>query len=129
MKNFSEATVIKPTLKLDISVLLVGIGDCDCTLTVNGKILCEGQLNGSVEFKTQVGLIDPINITIAIHNRQHPQAVMISGIYIDNKEIMPLYLNHSTPPTNYLDFTGVWALTIPNFYPWYHAITGQGWVV
>ena len=129
MKNFSEAQVIKPNLKSNISILLVGVDNCDCTLVVNGEILSEGTLSTSVEFKTPLGLTDPIDISITVKNRQHPQAVIVSGIYIDGYEVMPTYQQYSNPPTNYLDFTGTWTLTIPNFYPWYHAITGQGWVV
>ena len=128
MKNFSEARAIKPELNLNISIVLVGVADCDCLLTVNEKILCQGTLNASVEFKTQVGLIEPINISITIKNRQHPQAVIISGIYIGGYEVIPTYQHLANPPTNYLDFSGTWTLNIPNFYPWYHATTGQGWI-
>jgi len=96
---------------------------------VNDQLLAEGILNASVELKTQIGLTDPIDISITVKNRQHPQAVMISGIYIDSHEVMPTYLQHSNPPTSYLDFNGTWTLNIPNFYPWYHVITGQGWII
>ena len=129
MKNFLEATVIKSTLKLDVSILLVSVEQCDCILTVNGQILLQGILNQSVKFKAQVRLTDSIDISIAVQNRQHPQAVIISSIYIDGHEIMPIYQQYSNPPTNYLDFTGIWTLKIPNFYPWYHEITGQGWIL
>jgi hypothetical protein len=100
MKNFSEAQVIKPNFKLDISILLVGVDSCNCILTVNEKILSDSILNGSVEFKTRVELNEAIDIKISIQNRQHPQAVIISGIYIDGYEIMPKYQHLSTPPAN-----------------------------
>jgi len=53
-------------------------------------------------------------------------AVEIVQIAINGQEVMPIYLNQSTPPTSWI--TDTWALTIPGpFYPWYHWITGQGW--
>lgn len=127
MKNFSELTAIKPTLMLDISLLLVAVDQCDYTVIINGETVSTGLLTSSAEFKKQIELTEVIDISISVKNRQHPQAIIISGLYIDGYEVMPTYQHLAMPPTNYIDFTGVWSLTIPNFYPWYHEITGQGW--
>lgn len=128
MKNFLEATVIKSQAKLNLSIFLKSVGECECRLIVNNIVISDGILPQSFEFETQVRLTDPINISMVINNRQHPQAVIINGIYIDGYEIMPKYQQHSIPPTNYLDSNLTWTLEIPNFYPWYHGITGQGWI-
>jgi hypothetical protein len=85
-------------------------------------------LIGKNTFIEHVPLTDPITVEIII-DRQHPQAIEIVRLTIDGHEVMPLYLNQSVPPTNYLDFTDSWSLKIPSFYPWYHKITGQGWIV
>lgn len=127
MKNFSEATVIKPTLELKMVLDLKAIGICPCQIKINDQLEFHGGLIGNNTFIRHLALNDPIKVQITV-DRQHPQAIEIVGLKIDNHEIMPLYLNQSTPPTNYLDFTGTWTLTIPNFYPWYHEITGQGWI-
>jgi hypothetical protein len=127
MKNFSELTAIKPTLMLDISLLLVAVEQCDYTIIINGETVSTELLTSSTEFKKQIELTESIDISISVKNRQHPQAIIIKGLYIDGYEVMPTYQHLAMPPTNYIDFTGVWRLEIPNFYPWYHEITGQGW--
>jgi hypothetical protein len=127
MKNFSEATVIKPTLELKMVLDLKAIGICPCQIKINNRLEFYGGLVGNNTFIRHLALNDPIEVQITV-DRQHPQAIEIVGLKIDDHEIMPLYLNQSNPPTNYLDFTGTWTLTIPNFYPWYHEITGQGWI-
>jgi hypothetical protein len=78
-------------------------------------------------FIKHLPLTEPITIQLTV-NRQHPQAVDIKGIFIDDYEVLPKYQHLATPSTNYIDFNGVWGLEIPNFYPWYHEITGQGWI-
>ena len=127
MKNFSEATVIKPTLELKMVLDLKAIGICPCQIKINDQLEFHGGLVGNNTFIRHLTLNDPIKVQITV-DRQHPQAIEIVSLKIDDHEIMPLYLNQSNPPTNYLDFTGTWTLTIPNFYPWYHEITGQGWI-
>jgi hypothetical protein len=128
MKNFSEATVIKPNLTLKMVFDLEAIGICPCQIKINEQLEFYGDLVGKNTFIKHLPLTDPINISITTRERQHPQAIEIVGLKIDDHEIIPLYLNQSNPPTNYLDFTGVWILTIPNFYSWYHELTGQGWI-
>ena len=127
MKNFSEATVIKPTLELKMILDLKAIGICPCQIKINDQLEFQGGLVGNNTFIRHLALTDTIEVKITV-DRQHPQAIEIVGLKIDDHKIMPLYLNQSNPPTNYLDFTGTWTLTIPNFYPWYHEITGQGWI-
>jgi hypothetical protein len=102
-------------------------GACPLRVSINGELEYFGTLVGSNLFMKHLPLTEPISIHMAV-DRQHPQAVEIVKLTIDGYEILPLYLSQATPPTNYLDFTGIWTLEIPNFYPWYHAITGQGWI-
>lgn len=128
MKNFYDATVIKPDLKLKMVLELNAVGICPCQIKINDSLKFYGGLIGKNTFIEHVPLTDPITVEIII-DRQHPQAIEIVRLTIDGHEVMPLYLNQSVPPTNYLDFTGSWSLKIPSFYPWYHEITGQGWIV
>lgn len=127
MKNFYEATVIKPDLKLKMVLELKAIDICPCRVFINDHMEFYGGMVGTNIFTKELNLTSPINIKITV-DRQHPQAIEIVNLKIDDFEIMPIYLNQADPPTNYLDFTGIWTLTIPNFYPWYHEITGQGWI-
>ena len=127
MKNFSDATVIKPTLKLKMVLDLKAIGICPCQIKINDQIEFYGSLVGNNTFIKHLVLNDPVELQIIV-DRQDPQAIEIVSLKIDDHEIMPLYLNQSSPPTNYLNFTGTWTFKIPSFYPWYHEITGQGWI-
>ena len=128
MKNFSDARAIKPNLTLKMILDLEAVDLCTCQIKINGQLEFYGDLVGKNTFIKHLPLTDPVGVSITIHNRQHPQAVIVNSIYIDGHEIMPKYLNQANPPTNYLDFTGTWTLNIPNFYPWHHEITGQGWI-
>ena len=129
MKNFYDATIIKPNLRLGINIKLVPVEQCYCTTIVNGAILNMGVLTSSTLLVTDVGLTSPINIEISIERGQHPQAIIIESITVDGYEIMPIYQHLATPPIGYLDVSGTWTFKIPNFYPWLHEQTGQGWIV
>jgi hypothetical protein len=127
MKNFYEATVTKPTLKLDINLVLNPVGgNIPCQITINNEIVFDETFSEVRTILGQVNLMDPVNISIQIE-RQHPQALEVS-LLIDNYEIIPKYLHCAVPPTHYIDFNEEWTISIPNFYQWHHIITGQGWI-
>lgn len=128
MKNFYEATVIRPELTLKMVLDLEAVGICPCQIRINDQLEFYGDLVGKNTFIKHLNLSDAIEIQITV-DRQHPQAIQITSLKIDDHEIIPLYLNQSNPPTNYLDFTGTWTFKISNFYPWLHGITGQGWII
>jgi hypothetical protein len=128
MKNFYEATIIKPDLKLKMILDLEAISICPCQIKINDSLEFYGDLVGKNTFIKHLPLTEPITVEIIVE-RQHPQAIEIVRLTIDGYEVMPLYLNQSNPPTNYLNFTGSWFLKISDFYPWYHEITGQGWII
>ena len=128
MKNFLEATTTRSELNLHVSMILAPVAGCDCTVMVNGLTLHQGSLIYPITLDAHVALTDKIIIEIVVQNRQHPQAIIVSDIRIDGHEIMPKYQSLAMPPTNYLDKIGTWTFKIPSFYPWYHEITGQGWV-
>jgi hypothetical protein len=127
MKNFLDATITKSKLTLKVVLELKAIGICPCQLKINDQLEFYGDLVGKNIFIKHIQLTDPIKVELYI-DRQHPQAIEILSLKIDDKEIMPLYLDQANPPTNYLDFTGSWTFKIPSFYPWYHELTGQGWI-
>lgn len=129
MKNFYEATVIKPKLTPSIELMLTPVDQCVCVATVNGRVVHDGLLDSYKSILVKGHPIDgPIDIQVVVTTRVHPEAVQVE-VVIDGLEIIPKYQHLANPPTNYLDFNGKWELNIPNFYPWYHEITGQGWIV
>jgi len=129
MKNFSEATVIKSNLVLYVNLAISPMGgDTYCQIELNQKVLFVGLVSEKTNLNAEVPLCDPLNFKFFVE-RTHPQAIQIDMLTVDGMEVLPLYRHHASPPTSYLDFTGHWELSIPNFYPWYHEITGQGWIV
>ena len=126
MKNFLEATVIKPTLTVNIKFTVTPMGQVPCLIKLGAKILYEDTIKETQTFNLDLPLTDPIDLSVQIY-RNHPDAVMLA-LTIDNYEILPKYQHLATPPTDYVDFNTTWAFKIPSFYPGYHGITGQGWI-
>lgn len=127
MKNFYEATGIRPNLTLKIVLEVKAIGTCPCQIKINDQLEFYGELVGTNMFIKHVPINDPIAVNITV-DRSHPHAVEILNLKIDDYQILPLYCDLAVPPTTYIDFTGTWDFKIFNFYPWYHEITGQGWI-
>jgi len=126
MKNFYDSTVIKPTLRLDVVITLTPVGQCPCIVLINDGVIYNNKLTELTVLQHSHSLIDPLNISINV-TRQHPDAVIVD-ITVDGFPIIPLYQHYAQPPTDYIDTNDTWVLTIPSFYPWYHEITGQGWI-
>lgn len=126
MKNFYEATVIKPTLELDVQITLRPVGSVPCTVTVNGNVVYKDTLTKNIVVPVAVPLTDPVDITVQIQ-RTHPDAVDIT-VDIDDYEILPLYQEALSIKSCYLDHDNVWGISIPNFYTWLHSASGQGWI-
>jgi len=126
MKNFSEATVIKPTLTVKVKFTVTPLGQVPCLIKIGTKILYEDTIKEPQAFDLELSLADSIDLSVEIY-RCHPDAVVVS-LTIDDINIIPMYQNQATPPTNYIDFNGIWTIKIPSFYPWYHELTGQGWI-
>ena len=127
MKNFYDSTVIKPTLKLDVVITLTPVGQCPCIVLVNDTPIFDKLLTDTTILQYSHPLTEPLTISIIV-TRQHPEAVIVD-LTVDGHELIPLYQNLAVPPVSYIHTNGVWTFSIPSFYPWYHEITGQGWIV
>ena len=66
MKNFSEATVIKPGLKIKTVLELEAVGICPCQIKINDQLEFYGDLVGKNIFIRHLPLTDPINIEITV---------------------------------------------------------------
>ena len=114
-KSFLDITAIDTANQLQVAIELA-VHDADYNFRVNGI---------SVRSTNSVVCVDLLS-TIQFDCQVQTGAVEVVRIAINGREVMPIYLNQSTPPTSWI--TDKWALTIPEpFYPWYHWITGQGW--
>ena len=124
MKNFYDSTVIKPTLTLDVVITLTPVGQCPCNVLINNESIYNNILSEVTVLQYSHPLTDPLTIAINII-RQHPEAVIVD-ITIDGLPVIPLYQHHAHPATDYIDTNNKWVLNIPNFYPWYHTVIGNG---
>lgn len=127
MKNFYEATVIRPALTVTVRLIIMAIGSVPCLIKLNSKTLFEDTLTDVQTLEIEVPLLDTIDLSIQVY-RHHPDAVVVD-LYIDGYEILPKYQHLANPPVCYIDFNNEWTMHIPNFYQWYHKITGQGWII
>jgi hypothetical protein len=134
MKNFYEATVIKPNLKLSCCLSLKVTHDSmPCIIKVNGQTMFEDgisrqtQLIAEHHMRFQLPLTEPIDISIQLIDRQHPNAVEVV-LTIDGHKILPKYQHLTSSQTCYIDSNDLWNFKIDNFYPWWHKQTGQGWI-
>lgn len=134
MKNFYEATVTRPNLKLSCCLSLKNLHDpMPCVIKVNGQTMFEDDASGQTmlvtehHFGFQTPLVEPIEISIQLINRQHPNAVEVE-LVIDGHKILPVYQHLALPQTCYIDSNDRWVFKIDNFYPWLHEVTGQGWI-
>ena len=115
-KSFLDITAIDTADQLQVAIELAVHDHAVYNFSVNGI---------PVRSKNSVVCVDLLS-TIQFDCRVQTGAVEIVRIAINGREVMPIYLNQSTPPTSWI--TNKWTLAIPApFYPWYHWITGQGW--
>jgi len=104
MKNFYEATVTRPTLTLSLHLVL----NTEAQIIINGASL------QATEIQETLALDQPIALMIL--GQEH---IQVTKLTIDGYDI---------PNYHWKQSQGVWTLDIPNFYPWLHDVTGQGWI-
>ena len=102
MKTFSEATAIKSKLLLDLYLIL--------------SDPAEIQLGNDITVSGQLQKLMPINTPISIKIIGQTEIIKFT---IDGIDI---------PNYHWCQTQDIRTLHIPCFYPWYHDITGQGWI-
>ena len=126
MKNFYEATVTKPNLKLQVVLTVKPVGNVKARLQINGASWTT-EITKEEQFRHDINLTDPIDVQIQI-NRTYPEALEIE-LTVDGHKVLPLYQIALGISTCYIDNNNSWSVKIPNFYSWYHETTGQGWII
>lgn len=114
MKTFLDITDINLENQLKVQIELIEHDNPDYTFKLN-----------NIPFKSDMyfSLLDEFHFDCEVNKG----IVEIKKITIDGKEIMPIYLHLADPKTNWI--TANWTFKISGpFYPWYHEITGQGWI-
>ena len=115
MKNFSDITAIDTSQLLEIYIELNEHDNPQYNFTVN-------DIPVASQTVYYVDLLRTIKFNCFISSG----AVEVAKITINGLEVMPIYQHLADPATNWI--TSNWSFKISGpFYPWYHAITGQGW--
>jgi len=78
----------------------------------------------------QFDLLEPIELKVELTDfDEGTSAVEIEYFGINGLEVLPRYHHLASSGGSYIDKLGTWRFQIaPRFYPWYHAISGQGWI-
>lgn len=124
IQNFSDLTVIDTSDLLDLQLEIKQHGNIEYLFTINNEPVT-GQLFKkrypiNTQFTFECMLIDFV---------ENSGAIEIISITINSKQVLPLYQHLGTPPTAYIDFSIPWKFEMDRqFYPWYHEISGQGWI-
>jgi hypothetical protein len=124
IQSFSDLTGIDTSALLTVQVVLVNHGGVDFVFSVNDNefsgttFVKQYPIDTELEFKCQL-----------VEFVENSGGIEIKSITVNNKEVLPLYQHRASPATAYIDFSDSWEFRISGlFYPWYHEITGQGWI-
>ena len=126
IQTFSDITDIDTGDKLQVTVVLKPVGIVKYRCNLNNHYV-----ESSVELNTTyyLDLLTQIDFNIEIISIVEGSGLEINLLEIDKKQVLPIYLNQATPQTNYLDRVGTWKFSTDQaFFPWYHKISGQGFI-
>ncbi len=121
-ENFFTALDIDTAQGLAVDLELRSHGDIEYRFRINGHLVLDA--------KTQwyFDLLSPVHLHCLIP-ATNSGALEIVNFSINGNQILPLYQHLAQPGQAWLDQPGVWDLHVPKpFYPWFHEISGQGWV-
>jgi hypothetical protein len=87
-----------------------------------------GHLISDLDTTYNLSLFSVVKLRCEIFDTS-PGAVEIKLLSINGQEVLPKYQHLATPSTAWIDQPGSWEFFIDKpFYPWFHEISGQGWL-
>jgi len=120
--NFSTALDINTARGLEVRLELRNHGNIEYRFRINGHLVLDPDTTWYFD------LLSPIHLHCLV-SASNGAALEIAKFTVNGLEVLPLYQHLAQPGRTWLDQEGVWDLVIPKpFYPWYHEISGQGWV-
>jgi hypothetical protein len=126
MNNFSDITAIDTVDQLTVQLCIVRHGEPYGHCRINDTNLYIKSGMNSFEFK--MDLLAAIGIGVEMVD-PCCGALEIAEFSINGLEVLPRYLHLASTPTTWINQAGLWYFVIPGpFYPWYHSITGQGFI-
>jgi hypothetical protein len=122
IQTFSEALDIK-TDRLQVELELETHGHIEYRMRLNGHLILDDVTHLTLD------LLSSINLTCRVTHINNGGALEIKKLRVNGHEVLPKYQHLAVPSTAWIDEVCVWELhTDRPFYPWFHEISGQGWV-
>lgn len=122
IKTFSDILDIKTQDQLQVRLVIMPHGDIHYRMRLNGHLVSDLESTHSLD------LFAPINLKCRVIDA-NGGAVEIQMLSVNDTEVLPKYQHLANPQTAWIDKNGLWEFNISgSFYPWYHKISGQGWI-
>lgn len=122
IKTFYEVLDINTADQLQVRLVIIPHGDVHYCMRLNGHLISD------LDSTYTLDLFSPVSLNCRVINA-NGGAVEIYLLEINGIEVLPKYQHLAQPQTAWFDQTGTWEFTIhEHFYPWFHTISGQGWV-
>ena len=120
IKTFSDVLDIKTRDQLQIRLVIRVHGAIHYRLRLNGHLITD------LDTEYSVDLFSPVNLKCTVIDANQG-AVEIKLLTVNDTEILPRYQHLANPQTAWI--TSNWEFDIhESFYPWFHRISGQGWI-
>ncbi len=120
--TFSDILAIDTQDQLQVRLVIAVHGAIHYRMRLNGHLISD------LDTEYKVGLFSIINLQCTVFD-VNAGAVEICMLSVNGTEVLPRYQHLADPATAWIDQAGTWKFTIDQpFYPWYHRISGQGWV-
>ena len=122
INTFSDVLDIKTPDQLQVRLVVVAHGNIHYRMRLNGHLIAELDTTHTFD------LLSSVHLKCRVIDANNG-AVEIKSLTVNGTEVLPRYQHLAQPPTAWIDQEGTWQFDIPSsFYPWFHAISGQGWV-
>ena len=122
IKTFSDILDIETRDQLQVRLVIAAHGDIHYRMRLNGHLISDPDTTYNLD------LFSPINLRCTVIDL-NGGAVEIKLLSINKIEILPTYQHLANPQTAWINQEGVWEFNAhSSFYPWFHTISGQGWV-
>lgn len=122
IKTFSNVLDINTADQLRVRLVIESHGKIHYRMRLNGHLVSD------LESEYTLDLFSPISLVCTVID-PNGGAVEIKMLSVNGTEVLPKYQHLAKPQTAWIDTAGVWEFaTSETFYPWFHRISGQGWV-
>lgn len=122
IKTFLDVLDINTADQLRVQLVIAEHGEIHYRMRLNGHLVSD------LDTTYTLDLFSPVNLKCTVIDA-NAGAVEIKSLLINGVEVLPKYQHLANPQTAWIDQQGPWEFNVHNsFYPWLHAISGQGWV-